>query len=210
MAQTNSPKLLAVFKNGLIKENPALVLLLGLCPALAITTSAFNGVGMGLAATFVLLGSNIFVSLLGPSIPHNVRVPVFIVVIATFTTIVDLFIQAYSPALSESLGLFIPLIVVNCIVLGRAEMFASKNRLSPAVADALGMGLGFALALGVFGSVREILGEGTWFGIRLFGKGYEPFLMAIMPAGGFLTMGLTIAILNKVKARGKTAQKTAD
>lgn len=206
------PSLVRTFTKGLFEENPSTVLLLGMCPTLAVTSSAVNGFGMGVATTFVLVGSNIFVSLLGRTTPHKIRVPVFIVLIAAFTTIADLFIEAYSPTLSEALGIFIPLIVVNCIVLGRAEMFASKNNVVPTIADALGMGLGFTSALTVLGTLRELLGHGTVFGfdlcgavMNLFGLGgtyqYDDFLMAIMPPGAFVALGLMTAIVAKLRAK---------
>ncbi|MDR4988233.1 MAG: electron transport complex subunit E [Bacteroidales bacterium] len=187
------------FTKGFIRENPVFVLLLGLCPALGVTTSAFNGLGMGLATTFVLVSSNIVVSLIKNLIPSKVRIPCFIVVIASFVTIVDLVMEAYLPALFESLGLFIPLIVVNCLVMGRAEAFASKNNTGSAIVDGLGMGLGFSFALTLLGGVREILGAGEFFGMTLFpGDGMLVFVLA---PGAFIGLGYLVALNNIVKKR---------
>lgn len=180
------------FSKGIVRENPVLAALLGLCPALAVTTTVVNGLGMGLATTFVLLGSNIVVSLLAKYIPARVRIPAYIVIIATFVTIVDLLIQAFSPALNKSLGIFIPLIVVNCIVLGRAEAFASRNRLGVSVLDGLGMGLGFTLALALLAGIREILGSGTFLGFNVLGD-IPPVLIFVLPPGAFLALGFIIA-----------------
>ena len=187
-----------VFVNGIINENPIFRLVLGVCPVLAATTSATNGLGMGLAATFVLLGSNIVISLLRNLIPDKVRIPAFIVVISTFVTIVQLLMQAFVPALYEALGLFIPLIVVNCIILARAEAFASKNSLFLAASDGLGMGMGFTLGLILIGSVRELLGNGTIFGTALLGASFEPMLLAVMAPGGFIVFGLLLGIVNAI------------
>jgi Na+-translocating ferredoxin:NAD+ oxidoreductase subunit E len=187
------------FSKGFIKENPVFVLLLGLCPALGVTTSAFNGLGMGLATTFVLVSSNLVVSLIKNLIPSKVRIPSFIVVIASFVTIVQLVMEAYLPALFESLGLFIPLIVVNCLVMGRAEAFASKNNTGSAIVDGLGMGLGFAFALTILGGVREILGAGEFFGMSLFpGDGMLVFVLA---PGAFIGLGYLVALNNIVKKK---------
>ena len=190
-----------VFVNGMINENPTFRLVLGVCPTLASTTSATNGLGMGLAATFVLLGSNIVISLLRKFIPDKVRIPAFIVVISTFVTIVQMFIQAFVPFLYEALGLFIPLIVVNCIILARAEAFASKNTVLLSAADGLGMGLGFTAALILIGSVRELLGNGTLFGNNVLGSSFEPMLLAVMAPGGFILFGLILGIFNAVTSR---------
>jgi electron transport complex protein RnfE len=190
-----------VFVNGMINENPIFRLVLGVCPTLASTTSATNGLGMGLAATFVLLGSNIVISLLRKFIPDKVRIPAFIVVISTFVTIVQMFIQAFVPFLYEALGLFIPLIVVNCIILARAEAFASKNTVLLSAADGLGMGLGFTAALILIGSVRELLGNGTLFGNNVLGSSFEPMLLAVMAPGGFILFGLILGIFNAVTSR---------
>jgi len=175
---------------GIWKENPVFILVLGMCPVLAVTTSAMNGVGMGVAATFVLLCSNIVISLIRSIVPDRVRIPVYIVVIASFVTVVDLVMSGYFRSLHHSLGLFIPLIVVNCIILGRAEAFASKNSIFLSIADGIGMGAGFTLALVILGSIRELLGNGTVFNFQLFGGGYEPILVMILPPGAFLTLGL--------------------
>lgn len=187
------------FSKGFIKENPVFVLFLGLCPTLGVTSSAINGLGMGLATTFVLLMSSIFVSLIKNLIPDKVRIPAFIVVIATFVTVVELVMKGYLPDLFNALGLFIPLIVVNCIVLGRAEAFASKNSLSFSVLDGLGMGLGFAFALTLLGSVREILGSGSFFGFKFIqGDGILVFILA---PGAFLAMGYLIVLVNMLKKK---------
>jgi len=179
---------------GIWKENPVFILVLGMCPVLAVTTSAMNGVGMGVAATFVLLCSNIVVSLIRSIVPDRVRIPVYIVVIASFVTIVDLVMSGYFRSLHHSLGLFIPLIVVNCIILGRAEAFASKNSIFLSIADGIGMGAGFTLALVILGSIRELLGNGSIFNYQLFGGGYEPILVMILPPGAFLTLGLLTGV----------------
>ena len=184
---------------GFIKENPVFVLLLGMCPTLGVTTSAINGIGMGLATTFVLVMSNLVVSLVKNQIPDKVRIPSFIVIIASFVTIVELVMQAYLPALFESLGIFIPLIVVNCIVLGRAEAFASKNNISSSIIDGLSMGLGFAFALMLLGMVREFLGSGAVFGIKLIQ--IDLMLVFILAPGAFIALGYLIAIINKLKKR---------
>ncbi len=187
------------FTKGFIKENPVFVLLLGMCPTLGTTTSAINGLGMGLATAFVLVGSNFVVSLVKNLIPDKVRIPAFIVIIATFVTIVELTMQAYTPALYEQLGLFIPLIVVNCIVLGRAEAFASKNTVWSSVIDGLGMGLGFAFALTILGSVRELLGSGAIFGMHLI-KG-DGMLVFILAPGAFIALGYIIAVINRLNKK---------
>lgn len=187
--------------NGLIRENPSFVLVLGTCPALAVTTSGINGLGMGAATTFVLLCSNTIISLLKNLIPDKVRIAAFIVVIATFVTIVDLVMKAYIPDLYKALGIFIPLIVVNCIILGRAEAFAQKNSVWPALLDGLGMGLGFTLALTIMGSFREILGNGSIFNIRLLNESASTILLFVLPPGAFITYGLLIAIMNKIKTK---------
>jgi len=187
--------------NGLITENPTFVQLLGMCPTLATTTSALNGMSMGLATTAVLIA----ISLLRKFIPDKIRIPAFVVVIATFVTVIDMLMHAYIPALYKQLGLFIPLIVVNCIILGRAEAFASKNGVLDSVFDGLGMGLGFSIALTILGGVREILGAGSIFGITLFGEAFKPALIMIMPPGAFIALGLLIASVNiitkKIKAK---------
>ena len=189
---------LKTFTKGLVKENPILVVLLGCCPTLATTTSAINGMSMGLATTFVLIMSNLVISLLKNFIPDKVRIPCFIVVIASFVTIVQLVMQAYVPDIYETLGLFIPLIVVNCIVLGRAEAFASKNPLWPSILDGAGMGLGFTLALTILGCIRELLGSGCIFGLRLLPETAN-ILVFILPPGAFICLGFVIAIVNQFK-----------
>ncbi len=183
------------FTKGLIKENPTLVMLLGLCPSLAVTTLVQNGIGMGLAATFVLLGSNIVISLLKNVIPKEVRLPSFIVIIAGFVTIISFFMQKYLPDLYQALGVFLSLIVVNCIILARAEVFASKNNIRASICDALGMGLGFTLALVAISTVREILGLGTWFGLPITKGLIEPMTFFITPAGGFFVFAIMVALV---------------
>jgi len=190
-----------VFLNGVIQENPTFRLVLGACPTLAVTTSAINGLGMGAAATFVLVGSNLVVSLLRKMIPNNVRIPAFIVIICTFVTMVQLFMQAFLPSLYDSLGIFIPLIVVNCIILARAEAFASKNPVVDSVVDGLGMGVGFTLALMLIGMIREIIGSGSLFGIRIMNAGYEPMLIFVLASGGFLTFGILLGAINAISVR---------
>lgn len=191
----------AIIKNGLLDENPTFRLVLGTCPTLAVTTSAMNGFGMGIAATFVLVFSNLVISILRNFIPDNVRIPSFIIVISTFVTIVQMVIKAFFPALNDSLGLFIPLIVVNCIILARAEAFASKNTPIASMADGVGMGLGFTLALTLIGSIREIIGSGSIFGVNILGTSYEPMLLILMPAGGFMMFGLILGIFNAITAK---------
>lgn len=186
------------FTKGFIKENPVFVLLLGLCPTLGVTSSAINGLGMGLATTFVLVMANLVVSLVKNQIPDKVRIPSFIVIIASFVTIVELVMQAYLPALFESLGLFIPLIVVNCIVLGRAEAFASKNNVISSIIDGLGIGLGFAFALTLLGAIREILGSGKLFDFTIFPEDYVMLLFVLAP-GAFIVLVYLIAIINRIK-----------
>ncbi len=188
-----------VFLNGIIDENPIFRLMLGMCPTLAITTNAINGIGMGLAATFVLVGSNLVVSLLENLIPEKIRIPSFIVIIATFVTVVQLVMEATLPTLFNALGIFIPLIVVNCIILSRAEMFASKNTPLLAVVDGLGMGFGFTIALTLLAAFREILGSGTLFGLLVMGESFEPALIFIMAPGGFIMLGFILAFLNSMR-----------
>ncbi|OFY63666.1 MAG: electron transport complex subunit RsxE [Bacteroidetes bacterium RBG_13_43_22] len=185
------------FTKGFFKENPILVLVLGTCPTLATTSSALNGMGMGIATTFVLIGSNVVISLLANVIPEKVRIPAFIVVIASFVTIVDLLMQAYVPALYEALGIFIPLIVVNCIILGRAEAYASKNSVWSSFIDGAGMGLGFTMALGILGAFREIVGSGSIFGYKFIqGDGVLVFVLA---PGAFIVLGYMIALINRIR-----------
>lgn len=189
-------------KNGIIDENPIFVQVLGMCPTLATTTSAMNGLGMGLSATVVLALSNLLTSMLRKIIPSKIRIPIFVVVIASFVTVVQFCLEAFVPPLYDALGLFIPLIVVNCIILARAEGFAYKNPPLVSFADGLGNGLGFTLALVILGSVREILGNGSIFGIDLLGRlGYQPALIMILPPGAFLALGLLLAGFNKLKAK---------
>ena len=188
--------------NGLIKENPTFVLMLGMCPTLGTTTSALNGMSMGLATTFVLICSNVAISLLKNLIPDKIRIPGFIVVIATFVTIIQMAMEAYLPALYDSLGLFIPLIVVNCIVLGRAEAFAAKNNPFASLCDGLGIGLGFTFGLTLLGIVRELLGSGALFSLRIFPEEYSVLIFVLAP-GAFITLGYLIAIINKLKTAKK-------
>ena len=193
-------KNLSLITKGFFKENPTFVLVLGMCPTLATTTSAINGMSMGLATTFVLMMSNIVISLLKSVIPDKVRIPAFIVIIATFVTMVEMVMKAYLPALYENLGLFIALIVVNCIVLGRAEAFASKNNVWHSFLDGLFMGLGFTWALTLLGMVRELLGTGSFFGHSLIG-GADGMLMMILPPGCFLCLGLLMALINHLRKK---------
>ncbi len=187
-----------IFMNGIINENPTFRMVLGMCPTLAITTAVFNGIGMGLATTAVLVCSNLFISLLRKVIPDQIRIPAFIVVIATFVTIVQLIIKAFLPALDAALGMFIPLIVVNCIIFGRAEAFAFKNKPLAAVADGLGMGLGFTCAITLICAVRELFGVGTLLGVQVMPAGYPPMDLLVKPAGGFIVLGLMMALMNKL------------
>jgi electron transport complex protein RnfE len=190
------------FTKGIIKENPTFVLVLGLCPTLAVSVTVINGIGMGIAATFVLLGSNIIIALLKDIIPDRVRIPCYIVVIATFVTINELAMKAYSPALDRALGIYVPLIVVNCIVLGRAEAYASKNSLANSFLDGLGMGIGFTLALILISAIRELLGAGKILGFTLI-KGFAPAFIFSMPSGALLVIGLLLGFFNRLKERGK-------
>ena len=187
-----------IFMNGIIDENPTFRMVLGMCPTLAITTAVSNGIGMGLATTVVLVCSNLFISLLRKVIPDEIRIPAFIVVIATFVTIVQLIIKAFLPALDAALGMFIPLIVVNCIIFGRAEAFACKIKPLAAVADGLGMGLGFTCAITLICAVRELLGAGTLLGAQVMPAGYMPMDLLVKPAGGFIVLGLMMALMNKL------------
>jgi len=194
-------KKLAILTDGLIGNNPVMKQVLGLCPALAVTTSAINGIAMGLATTAVLMGSNIVVSLIKSLIPAKVRIPAYIVIIASFVTVVDLVMNAYLHDLHKVLGLFIPLIVVNCVVLGRAESFASKNNAFNAFLDAIGTGLGFTLALFVLGGVREVLGNGSLMGFDLFGSGFKPSIVMILPPGAFIALGFLMMAFKFVEER---------
>ena len=187
-----------IFMNGIIDENPTFRMVLGMCPTLAITTAASNGIGMGLAVTFVLVFSNLVISLLRKAIPDQIRIPAFIVVIATFVTIVQLVVKAFVPALDAALGVFIPLIVVNCIIFGRAEAFAFKNKPIPAIVDGLGMGIGFTIAITLISAVRELFGAGTLLGVQVMPAGYLPMDLLVKPAGGFIVLGLLLALMNKL------------
>ena len=191
--------MLKTIKNGIIEENPTFVQVLGMCPTLAVTTTLKNGIGMGLSVTFVLILSNMLVSMLRKIIPQKIRIAAYVVIIATFVTVVDLLLKAYIPSLSKSLGLFIPLIVVNCIILARAEAFASKNTVLRSAADGLGMGLGFTIAISLISAIREILGNGTILDIPLGIS--SPAIIMILPPGGFLTLGLILGLINVIKNR---------
>ena len=197
---------LSIFLNGFIRENPILVLVLGTCPTLAVSTQASNGIGMGLSVTVVLTCSNIFISALKRIIPEQVRIPCYIVVISTFVTIVQFLLQAYLPDLNDALGLYIPLIVVNCIILGRAEAFANKNSVVDAALDGLGMGLGYTCALTFMACIRELIGSGTIFGITVTANAITPMTIMTMAPGGFLTFGCMIALVNVI-TKGKAKEK---
>lgn len=184
---------------GILRENPIFVMLLGMCPTLGVTTSAINGLGMGLATMFVLMLSNMAISSVKKIIPDIIRIPSFIVIIASFVTMLEMIMQAYLPALYSALGIYIPLIVVNCIILGRAEAFASKNSIFQSLLDAIGMGIGFTMALTILGSLREILGNGTLFGFNIFGEVSNPMLLFIMPPGAFLALAFIIIVVNKLR-----------
>ena len=198
---------LKVLTNGIITENPTFIQLLGMCPTLAVTTSLINALGMGLSATFVLVFSNLVISLLRKCIPNKIRIASYIVVIAAFVSIIEMLLKAYLPSISNALGLFIPLITVNCIILARAESFASKNKPIPSMIDGLGMGLGFTLGLSVLATVREILGAGSILGIQLFGQGFEPALIFILPPGAFLALGTILAVYNMIKDKKGDSKK---
>ena len=203
------PRLLHEFTKGIVKENPVLCLVLGTCPTLAVTTSASNAIGMGAAATLVLLCSNVAISLLRRVIPQTVRIPAYITLIAAFVTVVQMLVKAFAPSIDESLGIFLPLIVVNCIILGRAEMYASKNKVLPSALDALGMGVGFTAALLLMGMIRELFGAGTLFGIRVMPSFYPPLTVLILPAGGFFVFGLLIALANKLQGGKKKSEASS-
>lgn len=202
-------KAVKTLTNGLLKENPTLRLVLGTCPTLAITTAAINGVGMGIAATIVLICSNAVISLLRNVIPQKVRIPAYITIIAGFVSVVQMLVKAFLPAIDKALGIYLPLIVVNCIILARAEMFASKNSVGLSILDAIGMGAGFTAALVLMGSIREILGNGTWFSLPVTSAFMPPMLIFILPPGGFFVFGILIALSNKLsqKIEGKEAKK---
>lgn len=198
----------SVLTKGIVKENPVLRLVLGTCPTLAVTTAAINGIGMGVAATVVLLGSNIAISLLRKVIPDKVRIPAFITIIATFVTIIQMLVKAFLPSIDSALGIFLPLIVVNCIILARAEMFASKNSVLPSILDALGMGIGFTAALTLMGMIRELIGTGAIFGVSVTQGAIEPMLVFILPPGGFFVFGMLVALSNKLATKmGKKPAK---
>lgn len=190
------------FKNGLWRENPIIVLVIGMCPTLAVTNTVENGLAMGIATSFVLLSSEIVISLFKKYIPNNVRIPSFILIIATFVTFTDYFLKAFFPDIAASLSLFIPLIVVNCLILGRQEAFASKNPTHRAIADALGMGLGFTWVLVVLSAMREFFGMGSILGIQILGSWYQPMVIMILPAGAFISLGILVGIMNMIKRRG--------
>jgi electron transport complex, RnfABCDGE type, E subunit len=209
MNEKNHATLTSRFMEGVFDKNPILVQLLGTCPTLATTTSVENGIGMGVSAMAVLIMSNLLISLLRKFIPQQVRIASYIVIISGFVSALELLIKAYLPALDASLGLFIPLIVVNCIILARAEAYASKNGPVDSMLDGLFMGLGFTFALAVLGSVREILGAGTWYGIRVMWASYHPMLIFVMPAGAFLSLGCVIAAVNAIKNAAKNRKQRA-
>ena len=191
-------KYLSYFTNGIIKENPVLRLVLGTCPTLAVTTAAINGIGMGAAATLVLIGSNLVISLLRNVIPDKVRIPAYITIIAGFVTVVQMLVKAFLPSIDASLGIYLPLIVVNCIILGRAEMFASKNPVLPSVLDGLGMGIGFTATLTLMGAIREIIGAGTIFSLPVTVNFIDPMIVMLLPPGGFFVFGVLVAVSNKL------------
>ncbi len=198
-----------IFKDGLLDQNPIFVQLLGMCSTLAVSTSVFNGIGMGLSVTFVLILSNLFISVLRKAIPDKIRIASYIVIIAGFVTVVDMVLQAYVPALADSLGLFIPLIVVNCIILARAESFASKHGPLPSVLDGLAMGIGYTVALVIISAIRELFGNGTLMGYQIMPESYSPAVLIISPVGGFLILGALIALvqfLKTVKFKKKTKE----
>ncbi len=203
MKENSNSKILLT---GIITENPTFIQLLGMCPTLAVTTSLVNAIGMGLSATFVLVFSNLVISLIRKFIPSQIRIASYIVVIAAFVSVIEMLLKAFLPAISDALGLFIPLITVNCIILARAESFASKNKPVPSMFDGLGMGLGFTLGLSILGTVREILGAGTILGYSLFGSQFQPALIFILPPGAFLALGIILAVYNIIKDRKGAAK----
>jgi electron transport complex protein RnfE len=202
-------KLGKVFTNGLFAENPTFRLVLGTCPTIAVTTNAINGVGMGVAATFVLIGSNVVISMLRNFIPNKVRIPAFVVVICTFVTMIQLLMHAFVPALYDSLGIFLPLIVVNCMILARAEAFACKNNVARSAMDGLGMGLGFTMSMLLIGAIREVIGGGTIFNYPVFGAGFQPMLLLILAPGGFIVYGLSLGIINGLTEKFSSKKKEA-
>lgn len=195
------------FTKGIIKENPVLCLILGTCPTLAVSTAAVNAIGMGIAATLVLVCSNAVISLMRKIIPDKVRIPAYITIIAGFVTIVQMLVKAYAPDIDKALGIYLPLIVVNCIILGRAEMFASKNRVLPSILDGLGMGVGFTAALLLMGCIRELLGAGTLFGLPITSGFMSPIIIFILPPGGFFVFGMLIALANKLSGQNKPVEE---
>ncbi len=197
---------LSILTAGIIKQNPVLVLILGTCPTLAVTTSAINGLGMGAAATFVLIGSNLVISLLKNVIPDKVRIPCYIVIIAAFVTVIEMLLHAFIPDLYDALGIFLPLIVVNCIILGRAEAFANKNTVVDSILDAIGMGIGFTFALLLMGVIRELIGFGTFFNIQVFPEALPPMSILGLAPGGFFVYGCIIAAINKI-SKGRAIKK---
>lgn len=201
--------LLQEFTKGIVKENPVLCLVLGTCPTLAVTTAASNAIGMGIAATLVLVCSNAAISLLRKWIPDKVRIPAYITVIAGFVTVVQMLVKAFAPAIDQSLGIYLPLIVVNCIILGRAEMYASKNKVIPSIIDGLGMGVGFTAAMLLMGIIREFLGTGCVFGVPLTADLFDPILIFILPPGGFFVFGMLIALANRLSGNRKKPEETA-
>lgn len=208
MAKNN--QLRGVFVNGIFNENPVFRLVLGTCPVIAVTTSVTNAIGMGMAATLVLLGSNLVISALRSFIPNKVRIPAYMVVISTFVTIIQLLMQAFVPALYEALGIFLPLIVVNCIILARAEAFAGKNAVMPSIADGIGMGIGFTFALILISAVREFFGTGSIMGFQLMGASFEPVLLFILAPGGFLVFGLLLGIINAIVDKRKSNKESKE
>ena len=196
-------ELIADFKNGLWAENPVIRLVIGMCPTLAVTNSAENGLAMGLATSFVLIMSEFVISIIKKLIPANVRIPSYILIIATFVTFTDYFLKAFFPGIASSLSIFIPLIVVNCLILGRQEAFASKNPTHRAVADGIGMGIGFTWVLTLLGMIREFFGMGSMFGFQLLGEWYRPMVIMILPAGAFITLGILVGIINQISREGK-------
>ncbi|MBU3090949.1 electron transport complex subunit E [Clostridium sp. CM028] len=184
-------------KNGIVTENPIFVQVLAMCPTLAVTTSVKNGIGMGLASTAVLIFSNLFISLLRNAIPDKVRIPAYITIIAAFVTLIQFLLQGFVPSLYKSLGIFIPLIVVNCVILGRAESYASKHKALPSIFDAIGMGLGFTVALAILGAIRELLGAGSIYGFKLLGASFQPAIIMVLAPGAFITLGILMALLNQ-------------
>jgi electron transport complex protein RnfE len=196
-------QLVSDFKNGLWAENPIIRLVIGMCPTLAVTNTSANGLAMGLATSFVLIMSEIVISLIKKLIPANVRIPSYILIIATFVTFTDYFLKAFFPGIAASLSIFIPLIVVNCLILGRQEAFASKHSTPRAIADGIGMGLGFTWVLTLLGMIREFFGMGSMFGVQLLGEWYRPMVIMVLPAGAFITLGILVGIMNQISREGK-------